>query len=278
MHPVRLIGLLITTAACGPASRVPAGGGGPGPAPSATVTFAAGTTQYRGVSHLRLEQTIEGQAQVNDFQTIYFTTIELSPEPTGRLRAVLLLDSILPASASLLTEGERERARGTRFTGTLTADGQLLDFTGGDSLPTGRLQQLATAVRQFFPRLLPRGAEPGQEWIDTTETKTSSAGVGMTVHSVNTHRVTGWSEYGGRRALQLQTSAAYTLSGSGQQGGQAFTLEGTGVRSSDQFLSTDGRYLGQRASDSATVEVLLTGLGLTIPSRQIRTDTLRAIP
>ncbi|MBI4420967.1 MAG: hypothetical protein HY560_09090 [Gemmatimonadetes bacterium] len=216
---------------------------------------------------------------MHDFELTYFATSALVPDGNGRLNAALVLDSVLPAPTGLLADAERERARGTRYAGVLTPEGRLADFAGPDSPPAGRMRELAEVMRDFFPRIPAGGVEAGQTWTDTTAETTGTAGTeGVTIRSITVHEVRDSSDYAGERSLEIRTSTRYTLTGEGQQSGQPYSVEGTGVRRASHYLSQAGRYLGRHSIDSATVDVSFTGLGLVIPGHEIRTDTLTAIP
>jgi hypothetical protein len=78
--------------------------------------------------------------------------------------------------------------------------------------------------------------------------------------------------------LPIEVTSNYTLTGTGQQMGQEFTLNGTGRRITKQSLSAQGKYLGATAQDSSTVTVSLTSMGMSFPSIQVRIDTVSVVP
>jgi hypothetical protein len=193
------------------------------------------------------------------------------------MRATIVLDSVEPDPSGMISQAERQRVRGASFAGTLLPDGRVEEFAGADTLLPGRLRQLAGGFRQFFPRLPEGGALQGRAWADTTEITTRTADGEVTIRARNARQADAWSEFDGARALELHTTSQYTLSGAGAQFGQPFTLTGDGLRSARQFLSAQGHYLGGVASDSAAVAVTLTQMGITIPGRQRRTDSLKVL-
>ena len=276
MRSLFLPGALVLLAACGSSQAPPAAT----PAPAANVNprsvgHGAGTAQYRVVSHVHQEQQMEGNKQQLNFLFEYFVTVTLSPSQAGKLAMVFLVDS-LRADGGLLNPGEIARARGARLTGTLNADGQVTDLAG-DSVLGGQLQTIATAARQFFPRLPAGGAEPGKQWTDTTDVKTSGSPQ-LSLHFVSERKVVDWTQHAGTRALRLDVTSHYTIEGTGQQMGQDFTLSGTGQRVTTSYLSADGRYLGATAADSAGTAVSLSALGITFPTLQQRADTVMVLP
>jgi hypothetical protein len=240
-----------------------------------TVRYTPATVKYRAVQHRRVEQDLSGQTVANDLATTLFLSTELSGDPEG-LSFRVVIDSVDLSGAAASSIGRAASAQGTEFTAILAPTGELTRFTGGDSLNSLQIQ-LASGLRRFFPLIPPDGVQPGSVWTDTTQSDVDVGGVPITVHSTNHHECLGWGEYAGEVALEVRTRAAYTLSGRGQQGGQDFTLEGTGGRISNRYLSADGRYLGAISADSSEFDVLLTSLGMTIPAKQRSADTLIVI-
>jgi hypothetical protein len=238
--------------------------------------LGAGTSRFRVVSHARQEQEIEGNKQVGTFSLEFLATAALVPEAANRLRLAFVIDSV-HAEGGLITATETARAKGARLSGILAPNGEVTEFTG-DSLLAGQLSNVATSVRLFFPRIPPTGAEPGQQWSDTIETKSTGGPAQVTIHSINDRRVVDWTEHAGRRALRIEVTSRYTLTGAGQQMGQDFGIAGDGERLTTQFLSADGRYLGATSHDSSKVTVTLTTMGMTFPSIQVRADTVTTIP
>jgi hypothetical protein len=239
------------------------------------VTYSAGVSRFRIVSHSHLEQQIEGNKQEGNFVLELLATATLTPQAPSRLRLSFVLDSIR-AEGGMITPAEIGRAKGTRLSGVLGSDGQLSDLAG-DSLLSGQLQNVAASTRTFFPRIPAAGAEPGKQWVDTTDTKTVGASQ-LTIHSINDRRVVDWTEHGGRRALRIEVRGQYTITGTGQQMGQEFTVNGTGQKLTTQYLSADGHYLGSTTRDSSSVTVALTAMGMNIPSMTVRSDTVSTIP
>jgi hypothetical protein len=240
-----------------------------------TVRYATGTNRYRVVSHAHQEQQIEGNRQEGNFLVEYLVTVTLTPDTGQKLRFSLTIDS-LRAEGGLINATDITRARGAQLTGDLGTDGQMTALAG-DSLLTSQLQTIASAIRQFLPRIPPRGAQPGQHWSDTIETRTVGSPA-LSLHSVNDRRVGEWSELGGHRTLPIEVTSTYTVTGTGQQMGQDFSLNGSGQRITRQSLSAEGRYLGATSRDSSAVTISLTSMGMAFPSLQLRSDTVSVVP
>ncbi|MBI4502095.1 MAG: hypothetical protein HY700_13160 [Gemmatimonadetes bacterium] len=268
---------LFSAVACAGGSPQTPGTSYPPVAPAAvqSVKYTAGTNRFRAVSHVHQRQEIQGNVQDGNYILEYFFTTALSPEPPGRLRMGFTIDS-MHAEGGLITPAEMARAKGVRMSGTLNPDGQVTELTG-DSALTGQLQSIASAARQFLPRIPANGAEPGAQWSDTTEISTGGP-TQLTIRSVNDRRALEWMQYAGRRSLRIEVTSNYTLTGTGQQMGQDFTLTGKGARAATQYLSADGHYLGATSRDSSDITVTLSSMGMTFPSIQVRTDTVAVLP
>jgi hypothetical protein len=236
--------------------------------------YAPGTARYRLVSHSHQEQQIEGNKQEGNFLLEYFVTVTLAPDTGQRLRFTATIDS-MRAEGGMITAADINRTKGARLSGEMGADGQVTGFSG-DTLLSGQMQAVASTLRQFFPRIPAQGAEPGRQWSDTAETKTSGS-PSITLHSINDRRIGDWTEQGGQRALPIDVTAKYTITGTGQQMGQDFTLNGSGERVSRQSISAQGHYLGATGRDSSSVTVSLTSMGMTFPSIQLRSDTVSVL-
>jgi hypothetical protein len=240
-----------------------------------SVKYSSGTTHFRAVSRVHQQQEIQGNSQSLDFLLEYFITTVLGTGTPGVMRMQFTIDS-MHAEGGLVAPAEVSRAKGIRLTGTMGPDGRVIELTG-DSILTGQLQSVAAAIKQFFPRIPATGVEAGAQWSDTTEIKTSGA-TQLVIHSINHRHAGDWTQYAGVRAVRIDVASNYTLSGTGQQMGQEFTLTGEGVKSTSQYLSSEGRYLGAASKDSSNFTVSLSAMGMTIPSIQIRSDTVAVAP
>lgn len=289
----RLLGLVLAGGGglgllgCGSAgSAPPLANGTPAPAPAPPPSNSAGPAalgyrpfqaMYRAASHGRVEQEFSGQVTASDFTMQYFLTARLEPGDAGQ-RLTLRLDSIpvLRGTALGFSTAEAGRARGATFTGTLAPTGEINDFGGGDTTIT-LVQQIASRLREFFPRIPASGVRPGATWVDTTQSASSSSGLRVTISAVNRHEAVGWTERNGQPAMQIASVSTYTMSGSGSQGAQHFTIEGSGLRQGHAYISTDGKYLGLTATDSSRATAVVAEMGIVIPIVQARSDTLSVI-
>ncbi|HXV85303.1 MAG TPA: hypothetical protein VD793_01320 [Gemmatimonadales bacterium] len=220
---------------------------------------------------------MSGQIQESRLDLEYFSTLRLAGTHPA-MTATIVVDSITRYEGNAGLTADLARARGVAFTGLVTRGGDLADFRGGDStVPI--LRELSDELRRFLPSLPPSGvAEPGIQWVDTTEQRSTSSGVPLTIRAIAEHRVGEPGSRAGEAVLPIQTDARYTFVGTGVQGGQTFEVQGSGQRTTAEFMSVAGRYLGLVTSDSSNFTITLALSGLQITGRQSRADTVSVVP
>ena len=133
-------------------------------------------------------------------------------------------------------------------------------------------------LRDFLPALPPAAPSDGMTWSDTVTTTQPSGGMSVDVHAVRQHRVAGWEDHAGARALHIATTSTYTVSGSGETQGQTIQLAGGGQRIEDAFVSPQGVYLGRTVSDSSLMNANLVSAGMVLPIRSKSHSTFTRLP
>lgn len=259
-------------AGCGGAAAVPEAAALPEPA----ITYGAFNSHYRAASRGRVEQDYPGAGTTTGgFVLRYDLSVAVTATAAGHLAARIVVDSVreLSGGALLLPPAAARRVRGLTFTGLLAPTGVLESVTPSDT--TSELgQQLGSRLKDFFPRLPPGGVRAAMVWTDTTSASTQSAGIDLTLQSINRHEAVGWGDHAGQRSLHIATRADYTVSGTGQQNGRHVIIAGTGVRHLDEYLAMSGAYLGMTAADTARMTATVEAVSLSIPITQTRFDTL----
>jgi hypothetical protein len=281
--------------ACGPRAgtvATPAGGAvTPSPAPTAPATSATtprstdvvrlGPSALRYVVHqqFHVEQQFQGQTSTIDRGIRLFVAATISgPADSAGYPVTFTVDSIIPDSGSVIPPTlNLVAARGLRYLGHLTSAGEFRQTATSDATLAQTFTQIVGAFRNFYPRIPPGGLTLGAEWTDTSSTSDRAA-IDVTVKAIAHSRATTWEQRDGARCLRLEVSSAYSVSGSGDQGGQPLEVTGTGTRSGVQFLAVDGRYLGGEAHDSSSINVGLPMQGMTVPVRQITHSTIAVLP
>jgi hypothetical protein len=248
--------------------------------PDDRLTYQPFAASYVGAAHRIVEQEFNGQTVTTEAGMHFFMRTELV-RAGDKLGATIVLDSVVwvqgPSSGML--HARLDSARGATFTAVVAPNGHTTEWGGGETSGSVAMQ----LAEEFFSNLLPvtpaEGLADGVAWSDTVQTTANIGGVeDALLEAVRQHHAAGWTDYHDERALEIQTESRYTFSGAGSQVGQPFTIEGTGSRRARQFVAADGRYLGALSVDTLQAQAALSDAGITIPVRQIRTDTLTQIP
>lgn len=250
----------------------PAPTAAPTPVHPAAVRYQPSSMVYQVVQHRHVEQMFQGQPLTTDLATRVALTVSLAGD-SARV-ASFVIDSISLEGGPVFPPEVVAGARGARFDATLLPGGLLTELRGGDPA-NPLLQQIAFLIQDFFPGTPRAGVTAGARWTDTTDAQGMSGGADIRVRSINTRSSPAWTTLGAVQALEIQTDATIEISGSGAQAGQAFTVTGTGRGHGRHYLSADGRLIGGNRADSVTMEIDLSGVGITIPVTQWTTDTLR---
>jgi hypothetical protein len=264
------------------------GGPAPVPAPAAppavaadprALQYAADNGRYRIQNQTHIVQDIMGQSQERTTTLILTLTAALTRETAG-LSGVFTIDSVAldSATASTPQAGDIQQVRGRSYRAVYSPSGRPVSLTAPDtSSPV--VVQMGEMFREFLPALPPSTITAGMTWTDTTSLTTSPApGLVVRSQSVRQHRVVGWEDHGGVRALHIATAGTYTLSGEGEQQGQQLQLSGAGSNSVDRFVSAAGIFLGQTLADSGNITVNVLSAGMEIPIRQTRRATVTRLP
>ena len=256
----------------------------PGVAPvhSPTVQFAPSTSHFLVRQDLHILQDYAGLPPTIDLRYGLFVTAALGAPADSGLPATFTIDSIVVDSATPLPpQINLAAARGYRITGRLLSTGEFISSPCDTSAAASGISSLLPRFRSFFPRLPLGGVRPAMTWSDSTDVTDNPActgGSSITTHSANQRTAAAWEDHAGSRALRLESTSSYRFNGSGQQSGNAFTIDGSGVGTGFAYLSSDGRYLGGEQRDSATLTIDLQVQGITIPRRQLSHTVVTALP
>jgi hypothetical protein len=239
--------------------------------------------------HLHLQQAFGGQVQTQELGAQLYVSATISgPADTAGYPATLSVDSILPDSGTpqpVADNMAKFRAgpgtSGLTFVGRLSPKGEFRGSSVPDTALAQTTAQLVGNFRDFFPRIPAGGVRPGNSWTDTimvTQRGSSSGESEITRRVVLHATVPGWEPRNGIRSQRIETSANYSIAGSGQNGGQPFEVRGAGVTNGHSFLAEDGRFLGGESKDSATFTVSLPVQQLTLPVVQVIETRVTAVP
>jgi len=273
--------LAVLTAACGGRASAPATAPAPvttAPAAAAepsTLRYAAGPGRYRVESNVRITREMMGNTQDQDANTTMLVSTTLNEE-SGQLLLSATVDSIAvtgsPEAASALSA-----ARGRSFRARFSPLGRPVR----DSAAQGDVieMQIGRSIREFLA-VLPASLSAGTTWTDTVTEEQPIPDINgrISTRSIRQNRLVGWETRDGVRALHIATTGTYTITGSGDAGGQALELNGTGNATAERWVSAAGVYLGATASDSSNLTVTVTSVGMTIPIRQVQRTTVTRLP
>ncbi|HTT67218.1 MAG TPA: hypothetical protein VMF70_04255 [Gemmatimonadales bacterium] len=281
----RLQCLLLTLALAAAGCARGAAPAAPTPAPSpvavrapAPLRYAAGAGQYRYESRTHVEQEMMGQVNSADVAIAARFSAALA-DTAGNLGIAVTVDSLaITASAGPGVDAASvAAARGKVVRLVSSPAGQSISApkpdTAGDALVA-----VAQVLRDFLPALPPTAPTDGLTWSDTVTTTQPSGGMSVNVHAVRQHRVAGWEDHSGTRALHIATTSTYTVSGSGETQGQTIELAGGGQRTEDAFVSPQGVYLGRTVSDSSLMNASLVSAGMVLPIRSRSHSTFTRLP
>ena len=253
--------------------------GAPPPAPAQTVRLGPSALRYLMHQVVHIEQEFQGIRQPLDFGLrIYFAVIISGPADSVGYPTTVTIDSIAPDSGTTVPMGiNLGAAKALAFRGRLTPKGEFRAPTPSDSVAAQALSPIVGSFRNFFPRLPPGGLTLGAAWTDTTTETERDAG-NITITSINRARAAAWEDRSGVRSVRLEGTSDFKIQGTGQQAGQPYEVNGTGLRSGVDYIAVDGRFLGGEAHDSTTMTITLPIQAMTIPRTQVSKSTVTVLP
>lgn len=251
----------------------------PVPAPvtrAPSLQLAPATMRYLVRQDVHIEQDFAGLPPTMHLgYGLYLTAAVVGPADSVGYLASFTIDSVsIDSGSQLPPQINLASAKGYRVTGRLTPTGEFTNPIPSDSNTAASLGNMLPRFRSFFPRLPAAGVHPDTSWTDSTTTTDAAGGTTITTHVLSRRTATTWEDRGGIRALRIEIAATYQFNGTGEQGGAAFTIDGSGTGNGVQFLAADGRFLGGMSRDSTTLTIDLPMQGITIPRRQTANTTV----
>jgi len=243
------------------------------PEPTGVIYRPMRNAAYTLVRHDSLSLQLPGgasQRQLID-RTAYLNVSLVTD--TGGYQVAIVLDSLqasaggVPAVLDSLIP-----AWGTRWTGTLTPDGELSALTADRSTTLG--DQVAGTLRALFPALPPGGARVGMEWADTTDVPIRADAFNAAERGITSYRAVESDDPRARKALKLESNGSYERTGKGMQFEQQLEMSGTGTRTAVHYLGSDGFVISGRGSDSGDMTITVPAVGQTVPVKQTGSYTV----
>ena len=246
-------------------------------APTPTVfNFRPTSAAYVSVSYRSVVRELDGQTVSEETMLRYLLTTDVT-QGDSAMSATFVVDTVTRATASNIQPHEIGSATGATFIARLASTGRLTDFS---ARKTGSplLLQLANQLGEFFPTVPLGGISPGLTWVDSTEAPRDQGGALLMLRAVTHYTADDqWTHEDGHSTMTVGWEREYSISGTGDQFGQRFRLDGTGSTLGRSSFSADGTYLGTAKSDELTGEILIESMGTIIPLRQTQTDTVRIL-
>lgn len=279
-RPLAVAAVLVVAACAGrtPAPAAPRTAASPAAVPAAprepaTLAYVAGNARYRLDQTTHVVQEVMGQVNATDISSHQIISAAIT-QSAGNLALALTFDSIEvidPTGAA----GGVTAARGQTFRLVLAPSGIVVSTTLPDST-NPIFRQIGSGLGDLLPHLPSSPITANQTWRDTVTRAAGDAAISTSF--VRQHRVVGWEDRDGARALHITTTSNYTVTGTTEAQGQPIELNGTGVSTRDAFVSAAGLFLGSVESDSALVNASVTSMGLVVPVRQTRRSTITRLP
>ena len=253
------------------APAAPSGGRGP------AVTFRpVQGAAYRVERHDSLTLQYEGgatQQQVRDRSAVVRLSLATGSAP-GSYRVTILLDSLSAMENGVpVPLDSAAAARGTQWTGTLTAAGELQGLQANRQSLLG--DELASTLRLLLPRIPQGGVRDGMEWSDTTKYDlVADAFAGTETAAMAFHASD--ADTGDRKGIALESEGTYTRSGTRQQGEQELQMTASGNRKASHRIAIEGTVLSATGSEAGEMTISVPALGQTVPVTQSSTYSITA--
>jgi len=248
--------------------------------PPDVVRYAPSALRYVVVRRLHVEQAFGGQSQTQDQGARIFVSVAVTgPADGAGYPASFTVDSIAPDSTTPHPVAENlAKVRALVFAGRLAVRGDFQASATSDTVSAQTIAQLVGNFRDFLPRIPAQGLKLGAAWTDTNTVTQRGNGGAVTRRSTGYSQAVGWEDRAGTRSLRIEANATYSLTGSGENGGQPFEVNGTGITSARSYIAEDGRFLGGESRDSTTLTVSLPAQGLAIPVTQVLQSSVTVRP
>jgi hypothetical protein len=239
-------------------------------------SYAPGTGQYRITSEMKGAQEVMGQRQEIESSSSQLVTITVARAARDTLRVTTRLDSISVVGPMGMTPPGLDKLAGVTVVSLVSPTGTVYSSQGpsSDSIPNA--EQLTDEMSHVLPRVRPTIAA-GASWTDTTTRKVNQGGIEIDRTVIATYRVAGDTAMGGQRAWKITRTATTSMSGSGSQGGQPMTLEGTSEGSGAMFVTQAGLFLGFENLEQAKITVLLAANGMEVGLTQNATTRVEKV-
>ena len=253
------------------------------PAGAQSLRYEPGAeVEYTRTQHDHVVQTVNGSEQTADIRSFWRFATEVEEDADGLVVRIVHDSLSLETTPTLPQAPDFAQLYGRPVVVRMSDRGEIADVTLPDSLPAslGRFD-LKTSYRMFFPVLPDEPVEEHSTWADTSRVTTNQNGLDITVVRTTNYVVGETGSFAGRDgALRVTYEAAYSLDGTGSQGGAEISLSGTGTGTGTiWFEPEDGVYLGGTDESEMKMNAFVAAgsENLLIPIVQTRTETIEPV-
>jgi hypothetical protein len=242
----------------------------------AQFSYAPGTSQYRLTTSMKGAQEAMGQRQEMESSSNQLITVAVARAGRDTLQVSTTLDSIVIVGPMGMTPPGVDKMRGARVVARVSPTGQVYAVT----TPVPDSIQDAANLTYEMSNLLPKmraGVAAGASWTDTTSRKVSQGGIELDRKTIAAYRVAGDTTIGGQKAFKVARTSKTTMSGSGAQGGQPMTVEGTSEGNGTMFVTSSGNFLGYTNQEKVNLKVLLAANGMEVGITQDATTKIEKV-
>lgn len=240
-----------------------------------TFAYAAGQQQYRITSTIRRTQEVGAQKMSDSATSVQVISVALAPKAKDTLRFTYTIDSLRTSMAE--AEALLAGMRGKQITGTMSLRGDVFTFEPPADAASQMGGQEYQSLRTFLIHFPNASLRAGVTWVDTVSNKFSTMGIDGTETTIVTSRVAGDTSIGGQKAWRVERAAAVTLSGTGNQNGQALVVNGTRTVQGVGYVSRDGVYLGANSTQQAKTTINAPGAGQSMVISQSATTKIERV-
>ena len=240
------------------------------PVAPGAVTYRPATTSFAFERRDSLTLQLPGGAsQVQEFRRTAFLAISVSgaapPYQVG-----IRLDS-LRQQGGPISPDSLFRAEGTRWTASLSQNGELTDLQADRATMIG--DQVGATLPVLFPSLPLSGLEQGSAWTDTTERSLKADAFDATERAVTSYRATASDS----RAITIESRTTFERTGTGGEAAQPMEMTAGGARRGVYRFARSGGVMTAKGADSAEITISVPAVGQTVPVSQRATWTIESL-
>ncbi len=224
--------------------------------------YAPGTSRYRVAQTVKAVQEVMGQKQEFEMLNSQVMTVTLARGGRDTVAMKVVLDSIT-ATGPMGPPPGVDRMPGMVFDAKLSPSGTVYSVVGPKDSTVSLVSSITESVRRFLPNVRRRLAA-GASWADTSSGRLSQNGLEIDRKTFSRLTVAGDTTVAGERSWKIVRNDSTSLSGSGSQGGQALTMEGTAIGTGMLLVSQKGVFMGGQGDEVANLKIVLSGNGMEV--------------